>query len=164
MPQLEFADYAPQLIWLVLTFGILYLVMARIALPRIGGVIEERRNRIAEDFDSADRLRTEADEALKAYEAALASARAKALEIAAGTRDRLNAEVEAERTKLEAALETELSAAEARIKETQDAAKAQVSTIAGDVAVELVTILNGSAPDKAQIDTAVAAALAANKA
>ncbi|MGB0920561.1 MAG: ATP F0F1 synthase subunit B [Alphaproteobacteria bacterium] len=164
MPQLEFADYAPQLIWLVITFGILYLVMARVALPRIGGVIEERRNRIAEDFDSADRLRIEADEALKAYEAALATARAQALEIAGATRDRLNAEVDAERTKLEAELEVKLNAAEASIQETKDAATAQVGTIAADVAAELVTILNGSAPDKAKIDNAVAAALAANKA
>lgn len=163
MPQLEFADYAPQLIWLVITFGVLYLVMARVALPRIGGVIEDRRNRIAEDIDSAERLKLEAEEALKAYEAALAEARAKAVAIAAETRDRLNAEVEAERAKLEAELEAQLEAAEARIRETQEQAQAEVRGIAADVAADLIAALNGTTPDRAKVEAAVDAALAARQ-
>jgi F-type H+-transporting ATPase subunit b len=80
MPQLEIADFAPQLIWLTITFVTLYLVMARIALPRIGAVIEERRDRIADDLDQAEQLKQKTEKAIAAYEQALAQSRAEAAE------------------------------------------------------------------------------------
>ena len=88
MPQLDFGDYAPQLVWLAITFGIMYLLMARVALPRIATVLEERRDRIANDLAQADQLRRETDQAIAAYEKALADAKARANAIAQETRDR----------------------------------------------------------------------------
>jgi len=71
MPQLNPLDWGPQLIWLLITFGILYLLMVYVALPRIGGVIEARAARIAKDLATADSLRRETEEAIAAYERAL---------------------------------------------------------------------------------------------
>ena len=79
MPQLNPLDWAPQLIWLVITFGILYLLMKRVALPKIGSVIEMRQGRIAGDLGEADKLRRETQEAIAAYEQALAEAGAAAV-------------------------------------------------------------------------------------
>ena len=101
MPQLDFATFAPQLIWLTLVFGVLYLVMARVALPRIATVIEERRDRIADDLDTAAQLKSDTDDAIASYETALAEARAHAHSIAQETRDRLTAETDAHRADLE---------------------------------------------------------------
>jgi len=158
MPQFVVEDFAPQLVWLAITFIALYIVMSKIALPRIGQVIAERRNKLAEDLDSAERLKKEADDALDAYEAALAEARAKAVEIAAETRDRLAKDTQAERDALEAALEAKLADAQARIDATKTEAMSHVKTVAADVAQELVQRLTGDA-NSDQISAAVDAAL-----
>ncbi len=89
MPQLNPLDWAPQLIWLAITFSILYLLMKWVALPRIGSVIEMRRQRIAGDLETAERLRRETQEAIAAYEQALAEAKAKAHAIADEARNKL---------------------------------------------------------------------------
>ena len=78
MPQLEFWHFLPQVFWLAVCFAVLYLAMARIALPRIGGVLAERQRRRANDLDAAERARSEAEQAASAYEAALADARDRA--------------------------------------------------------------------------------------
>ena len=78
MPQLNPLDWGPQLLWLLITFGILYLLMVYVALPRIGSVIEARAARIANDLATADKLRRQTEEAIAAYEQALAEARQKA--------------------------------------------------------------------------------------
>ena len=78
MPQLNPLDWGPQLVWLLLTFGVLYLLMVYVALPRIGSVIEARAARIAADLATAEKLRRETEEAIAAYEQALAEAKQKA--------------------------------------------------------------------------------------
>ena len=95
MPQLNPLDWAPQLIWLVITFGVLYLLMKRVALPKIGSVIEMRQGRIAGDLEEADKLRRETQEAIAAYEQALAEAKARAHAIAQEARNKLKDEVAA---------------------------------------------------------------------
>ena len=80
MPQLDFSMWPPQLIWLAITFGVLYILISKFALPKIGGTIEQRQNRIANDLDEAQRLKDDTEKAIAAYEAALAEARAKAEE------------------------------------------------------------------------------------
>jgi len=143
MPQLDFATFAPQLIWLTLVFGVLYLIMARVALPRIATVIEERRDRIADDLDTANQLKRETEEAIASYEAALQQARAKAHTIAQETRDRLTAKTDAHRADLEGQLAARIKEAETRIKATKDAALLHVRDVAVDVADTIASQLIG---------------------
>lgn len=143
MPQLDFATYAPQLIWLALVFGVLYFIMSRVALPRIATVIEERRDRIANDLDTAAQLKRDSDDAITAYETALQEARAKAHAIAQETRDRLTAETDAHRADLEGQLAARMHDAETRISATKDKAMSNVRDVAVDVADAITTQLLG---------------------
>jgi F-type H+-transporting ATPase subunit b len=156
MPQLDFSTYPPQLIWLAIIFLGLYFVVSRFALPRIGGIIEQRRDRIASDLDEAARLKEESEKALAAYEAALAEARAKAHAIAQETRLRLSAETERQRAEAEAQLAEKLAEAEARIAATRDAAMAQVKDVAAGAAGEIVQhLIGGRAVAKTKIAKAI---------
>ncbi|MGI9524214.1 MAG: F0F1 ATP synthase subunit B' [Hyphomicrobiaceae bacterium] len=143
LPQLNVPDMAPQLIWLALTFGVLYFVLSRVTLPRIASVIEERRDRIQRDIDEADRLKGETDASLAAYEQALAEAHGRANAIARDTRDKLAKEVDEERSKVEAELASKLTEAEARIFEMRSQAMAQVDEIATGAAGDVVRRLIG---------------------
>jgi F-type H+-transporting ATPase subunit b len=158
MPQLNPLDWAPQLIWLVITFGILYLLMKRVALPKIGTVIEMRQERIAGDLEAADKLRRETQEAIAAYEQALAEAKARAHGIAQEARNRLKDEVGAERAALERDLSAKSAEAEAQIHQAKVSALKEVNAVASDTATEIVRRLIGIAPTKPEVSAAVAAA------
>ncbi|MGC1178072.1 MAG: ATP F0F1 synthase subunit B [Methyloceanibacter sp.] len=158
MPQLNPPDWAPQLIWLAITFSILYLLMKRVALPRIGSVIEMRAARIASDLDSADKLRRETQEAIAAYEQALAEAKARAHSIAQAGRNRLKEEVAAERAALERDLAGKAAEAEARIHAAKTSALKEVNAVASETAAKIVRRLIGIAPSPPEAATAVAAA------
>jgi F-type H+-transporting ATPase subunit b len=158
MPQLDPLDWAPQLVWLVLTFGILYLLMVWVALPRIGGVIDKRAAHIAGDLETAEKFRRETEEAIAAYEQALAEAKQKAHAIVEEGRAKLKAETDAERAKLEKELAVKSAEAEARIEKAKTAAMKEVNTVASDVAADIVKQLIGTAPPKGDIEKAVIAA------
>ena len=154
-PPLDPATFAPQLIWLAITFGLLYLILKKVALPRIGEVIEERGDRVRRDLEQAEKLKVDTEQALAHYEQALAEARAKAGAIAKGVRDTLNAEVEKERVKVEEQISRQLADAERRIAETKAKALASVSDIAGDVAGAIVTRLIGKEVSKDDVQKAL---------
>ena len=158
MPQLNPLDWGPQLVWLLLTFGILYLLMVYVALPRIGSVIEARAARIANDLATADKLRRQTEEAIAAYEQALAEARQKAHALIEEGRTKLKEETAGERGRLEDELAKKSADAEARIDTAKRAAMKDVSTVAADVAAEIVRRLIGIAPAKAEIEKAVVTA------
>ena len=158
MPQLNPLDWAPQLIWLVITFSILYVLMKRVALPRIGSVIEMRAARIRKDLESADRLRRETQEAIAAYEQALAEAKARAHSIAQEGRTKLKEEVAAERAALERELAAKTADAEARIDAAKVSALKEVNAVAAETASEIVRRLIGIAPSAPEVASAVATA------
>ena len=158
MPQLNPLDWAPQLIWLAITFSILYLLMKWVALPRIGSVIEMRRQRIAGDLETAERLRRETQEAIAAYEQALAEAKAKAHAIADEARNKLKDEVAAERAELERELAAKATEAEARIHAAKASALKDVNAVAAETASAIVQRLIGVAPAKPELASAVEAA------
>ena len=158
MPQLNPLDWAPQLIWLVVTFGILYLLMVKVALPRIGSVIEARAAQIAKDLATADKLRRDTEEAIAAYEQALAEAKQKAHAIVEEGRAQLKEETAAERAKLEGELAKKSAEAEARIEQAKKSAMREVNAVAVDVATDIVNRLIGIAPGKTEIEKAVQAA------
>jgi len=158
MPQLNPLDWGPQLIWLLITFGILYVLMLKVALPRIGSVLEARADRIAKDLAEADRLRRQTEEAIAAYEQTLAEAKQKAHAIIDEGRGKLKAESAAERARLDAELAERGAEAEKRINAAKTSAMRDVNEVAADVAADIVRKLIGIAPSRPEIDKAVAAA------
>ena len=159
-PPLDPTTFAPQLVWLAITFVALYLIMSRVALPRIGTVIEERRDRIASDLDRAEQIKKDTEEAIASYEQALAEARNRAHAIAQETRDKLGAEVEAERAEVEQQIATKMADAEARILASKEAALAHVNEVAATTAETIVKELIGGKVTKAELNSAVSKAQA----
>ena len=158
-PPFNKTTFASQLFWLVIAFALLYALMAKWALPRIGGIIESRQKRIADDVAEAGKLKIQSDEAIATYEKALADARARAQAIANDTRDKQAAAADATRKKLEAELNAKLAAAEETIAATKTAAMANVRGIAIDAAKAIVERLIGTEPSDKTVAAAVSDAL-----
>ena len=158
-PPFQKDTFASQLVSLLVAFVALYLIVSRIALPRVGSLLDERQNKIEGDLATAQKLRDESDAALKAYESELASARSRAQAIGAETREKLNAASEAERKTLEQRLSVKLAEAEKTIAATREAAMSNVRSIASDAAIAIVQRLTGVAPDRRAANKAVDATL-----
>lgn len=141
LPQLNVPDFAPQLIWLALTFGLLYAILSKVSLPRIGEVIQERSDRIQRDLDEAARLKGETEKALAAYEKERADARAKASSLAKETQARITAESDSQRNQVEQQIAAKLAEAEVRITALKTRALAGVNDIAADTASAVVNRL-----------------------
>jgi F-type H+-transporting ATPase subunit b len=154
-PPFQKETFATQLFWLTICFVALYLLVARVGLPRVGSIIEARQSRVAGDLAEAGRLRSEADEALAAYDKALADARNRAQTIAAEIRDKLNAEAEKNRKRLEQQLNARLAKAEELIAVTKAAAMANVRGIAVEAAAAIVVRLVGVTPAEMVVAAAV---------
>lgn len=154
-PPFQGETFASQLLWFAICFVALYLLMAKVALPRIGGILAERRQHIEDDLTAAQRLRDESDAELAAYEKALADARGRAQAIANETRDKLNAEAERARKALEQELHAKLAEAERTIAATKQAALANVRGIALEAAAAIVERLSGSAAPAGAVESAV---------
>jgi F-type H+-transporting ATPase subunit b len=158
MPQLVFADYAPQVVWLAITFVALYLILSRLALPGIARTLGDRDARLKGDVASAERLKAEAEAVLTAYQKTIAEAR----QNAQGELKQAAAAMAGEAAKREAAFAVEVNArtkaAEAAIAAAKTSALADVRSMASEAARELVARLSGAEPSAAEVAGAVAAA------
>lgn len=154
MPQLDFATFGNQIFWLVVTLVVIYLILVRVALPRIGGVLAERAGSITNDLARAEELRVQAAEAEKAYEKALADARAESGRIADAARAEIQTELAAEMEKAEAQIAARVAESEKAIAAIRDEAAANVTAVARDAAREIVAAFGAKADDKA-IEAAV---------
>jgi len=158
-PPFQSQNFPSQLVWLVIAFVLLYVLMAKLALPRVASIIESRQKHIDEDIAEAGKLKQQADEAVAAYEKALADARARAQSIANETRERHEAAADATRKQFEDELNTKLAGAEMSIAATKQAAMANVRSIAEEIARAIIERLSGSAPNDTAVANAVASAL-----
>jgi len=154
-PPFQAQHFPSQVLWLTLTFILLYVLMAKVALPRIGLIFAERSKRIADDLAAAQRFKERSDAADAAYQKSLADARARAQGIANETRERQAAEAEATNKRLEVQLHEKLAAAEQSIAATRTAAMANVGTIAAETAAAIVERLIGTAPSTHDVARAV---------
>ncbi len=159
MPQLDLATFPPQLVWLAISFIVLYIIMARAGLPRVGGILAARRTRIDGDLERASQMKAEAEAVIAAYERALAEARQQAQQTMKETTDRLNAEAAERQRKVAEKLGAETAAAERRIAEAKRAALGNVREIAVEVARSAAAKLTGEQIDGARAGAAVEAAM-----
>ena len=155
-PPFNAHTFPSQIVWLVISFVLLYALMAKWALPQVAGVVEGRQKGIANDLAEADRLKRQSEEAVNAYEKALADARANAQAIANETREKQAAEAEATRKRLEDELNRKLADSEKTIAATKTAAMANVRGIAEETASAIVERLIGAAPGQQAVANAVA--------
>lgn len=161
MPQLDVSTFVPQLFWLAVTFGLLLLLMARVGLPRVGGLIEARRRRVDEDLARAAQLKTEAEAALAAYQEALAKARAEAQAAVKETTDRMATEAAERQRQLSESLARQTAEAEQQIAAAKQRALSEMPEIATEVARSVAERLIGSSADTASVAAAVDRAIAA---
>lgn len=152
--------FLSQIIWLAIAFGLLYLLMSRIALPRVAVILETRGERIAADLRAAQRMKAESDASAEAHEASLAEARSRAHAIATETRDAVTREMDAQRKTVEVDLSARLAKAESEIAETKTAALTNVRSIASEAASAIVEQITGRAPATGVVAAAIDAALA----
>ncbi len=159
MPQFDPSTYGPQVIWLAITFAVLYVLMAKVALPRIGHVLEERRYKIDQNLKKAESLKVDAEAAAEAYEGALADARARAGNVLSDVRERAAGEAAERQAKLGARLHADIQEAEAGIAEARDKAVAGIRDLAAEVAHSAAEKLAGETVDAGAVRSAVDAAL-----
>ncbi len=155
LPQLDPTTYPPQLVWLAISFVLLYLMMSRIALPRVRQVLEDRDRRIDGNLRKAEALKADAEAAAAAYEQAMAAARASAQEVLREARSKAVAEAAARHAELGKKLEGEVAAAEARIAEAKREAIAGIRDVAIEVSSSVVARLMGDGVKPAAVAKAV---------
>lgn len=159
LPQLDTTTFASQLFWFLISFVVLYLVISRIAAPKIDGVIQDRANRIKGDLDAAAKAKRDSEAAIAGYDKALADARAKALKSSDEIRNTVNAEINAKNDQASKQLAADTAKAEALIAERHKSAMERVGDVARETAADIVQKLSGEAANASDLEAAVNAAL-----
>ncbi|MGB1509254.1 MAG: F0F1 ATP synthase subunit B' [Paracoccaceae bacterium] len=154
MPQLDFSTFGNQIFWLVVTLVVIYLILSRVALPRIAGVLAERSGTISNDLAAAEELKANAVAAEEAYNQALSDARAEAAKIVASTKADMKAELDAAIAKADAEISQKTAESEKVISEIRATALESVEEVAKNTAMALVAELGGK-EDAKTIDAAV---------
>jgi F-type H+-transporting ATPase subunit b len=154
-PPLDSSTFPSQIFWLVVFFALLYGLMSKLVLPRIGSILEARRNRIDGDLARAAALKEETEAALNSYQKALADARNNATDIATKTRESVNADIAKQQHDLDADLAAKAASAEAKIAKSKAKAMEQVNDIAADTAAEIVAALTGAKATKTALAKAM---------
>ena len=154
-PPFKTETFPSQLFWLAVTFAFLFVMLWKVAGPRIQGVISSRRGAINADIAAAQKARGDAENASDAYQAALAGARARANAHAEENRQKLNAEIAKAKAEADAEAQKAMSAAQARIDATQVAARGAVAKAAEEAAIAIVARLTGDTVTGAEAAAAV---------
>lgn len=154
MPQLDFATFGNQIFWLVVALAAIYLILSRVALPRIGRILGDRQGLMTADLAAAEDFKRKAREAEAAYDRALAEARAEAGKIVAANKAEIDAELKVAIAHADAEIAARTAESERRIAEIRDSAATDARNVAREVAAELVSTFGGR-PDAAAVDAAV---------
>ena len=149
MPQLDFTNWGNQIFRLLVTLVVIYVVLSRIALPRIAAVLAERQGTITNDIAKAEELKAQAVEAEEAYKKALADARAEASRIVAETKAEIQADLDAATAKADSEIAAKAAESEKAIAEIRAGAVESIQAVATDTASEIVAALGGKADAKA---------------
>jgi|SRR6266568_2201450 len=156
-PPFDPTHFTSQLVWLAITFGAVYFLMSKIALPRVTNILETRKAKIESDLATAAKAQEEAAAAAAAHQKTLNTAKANAQALAQDTHNRLAAETETRRQALEADLNAKMAEAEAKIAQTKAAAMANVNGIASETAQAILQHITGQPVDSAAVEAALAA-------
>ncbi len=158
LPQFRTEYWFSQIVWLLLMFGLLYVLMARVFAPRLRRVRDLRSATIEGALAEGRKVRAEADAQAAAANAEMTDARAHAQKTAADAKARSHAEAYERQHALETELNAKLEEAEARIRTARDSAMGHVRGIAAESAALITQRLTGQSPAPGEVDAALDAA------
>ncbi len=155
MPQFAIETWSGQIFWLFLSFGVMYFILSRFILPKIGQGLTDRGDRIADDLDEASRMQQQATQAEADYERALADAKAKAHNISETTRKSIDEELTAEAEASEDLFARKQAEADARIRKIKTAALGKIDDVAADTVGEIIAKIGGMKASAASVKSAI---------
>ena len=151
MPQLDFSTFLPQIFWLFISLSFLYIVLSRYALPRVSDVIEERKDIIAQDIDSAKEYSEESEKAIEELNLKLSEAKTSSQNLINKSIQDIKEDSEIKKSSLIKKINNEISEAEGEIKEKKETALAEISSISESLAIEMLENLSVGEIDKGKI-------------
>ena len=151
MPQLDFSTFLPQIFWLFISLSFLYIVLSRYALPRVSDVIEERKDIIAQDIDSAKEYSAESEKAIEELNLKLSEAKTSSQNLINKSIQDIKEDSEIKKSSLIKKINNEISEAEGEIKEKKETALAEISSISESLAIEMLESLSVGEIDKGKI-------------
>ena len=151
MPQLDFSTFLPQIFWLFISLSFLYIVLSRYALPRVSDVIEERKDIIAQDIDSAKKYSEESEKAIEELNLKLSEAKTSSQNLINKSIQDIKEDSEIKKSSLIKKINNEISEAEGEIKEKKETALAEISSISESLAIEMLESLSVGEIDKGKI-------------
>ena len=155
MPQLNPEFWISQIFWLTLTFGILYLVLSKLILPKISANLESRKSQILENIEAAEKQREDSETKLKEYEEIITKNRLDAKTIFNQTREKVLKDINAKREVLDKQIDEEIVKAEEEIKTLRESAPDKINKIAIETSFELVQKLIGAEVNNSSISAIV---------
>ena len=151
MPQLDFSTFLPQIFWLFISLSFLYIVLSRYALPRVSDVIEERKDIIAQDIDSAKKYSSETDLAIEELNMKLSEAKINSQSLMNDSLQKIKKSNEEKKALLFKEINDDILAAEAEIQEKKEKSLSEISSISEDIAIEMLENLSIGKIDKEKV-------------
>jgi len=155
MPQLDPTYWASQAFWLILLFTFLYLALSRTFIPKIKECIDDRENKIKDDLDEAQKLKSIAEEKLKEYEITIENAKKDVLKIIFKSKKKLSSEIQNKKKEFEKEIELEVKSAELEIKNLKSESLANISTISEEMTSKIIEMVSGVPLNQSSIKAAV---------
>ena len=155
MPQLNPEFWVSQIFWLIITFGILYVVLSRLILPKISANLESRKSQISDNIEAASKQREQSDSKLKEYDEIISKSKIEAKNIFNQTKEKALKDIDAKRELLDKQIDEEVKKAEEEIKKLKLEAPLKINKIAIETSSELIQKLIGSGVNNSSISAIV---------
>ena len=156
MPQLDPTYWASQAFWLILTFTVLYISIAKLYLPKIKNNLDDRENKIKDDLDAANKFKDLSELKLKEYEKILENSKKEVIKIHLESKNKLDKDIQAKKDVMDKEIETEITKAQQEINELKKNSILDIQNISKDLASNIIENISGDKLNESSIKATVA--------
>ena len=156
MPQLDPTYWASQAFWLILTFTVLYISIAKLYLPKIKNNLDDRENKIKDDLDAANKFKDLSELKLKEYEKILENSKKEVIKIHLDSKNKLDKDIQAKKDVMDKEIETEITKAQQEINELKKNSILDIQNISKDLASNIIENISGDKLNESSIKATVA--------
>ena len=156
MPQLDPTYWASQAFWLILTFTVLYISIAKLYLPKIKNNLDDRENKIKDDLDAANKFKDLSELKLKEYEKILENSKKEVIKIHLDSKNKLDKDIQTKKNVMDKEIETEITKAQQEINELKKNSILDIQNISKDLASNIIENISGDKLNESSIKATVA--------